>query len=99
MGMYDGEQGEGQSWVDTVPMPRKEAVRTSSRLARASEKRRWVGAYMPAPKRLSRKTAPSGSDEVPPGMVLRMVDAAGTGGQYTVCALMPDAGGKRTSET
>lgn len=78
MGIYEGEHGAGQyrSYVD--PMVRRDRVRTSSRRSRARLKTRCVGANVPEPKRLSRKVAPSGFDEVVPGIWLEMIELAGT---------------------
>lgn len=78
IGEYGGVHGEGQSEEERAPMPNKEVVRTSSRRSRASEKSLWLGAEVPDPNRLSRKVAPSGSELVVPGTLLRIRELAGT---------------------
>jgi hypothetical protein len=78
MGMYGGEQGLGQRDEDMAPMPKTEVVLTSSRRARARENSRSEGAEAPLPNRLSRKVAPSGFEEVVPGICCRMTESAGT---------------------
>lgn len=78
IGIYVGVQGDGQSVLETAPIPNEEVVRTSSRLARETENIRCVGADNPEPKRLSRNVAPSGSDPVVPAIWPLMTELAGT---------------------
>lgn len=79
MGSHFGVHGGGQTRESTSPIPKLERVRTSSLRSRESEKYRFVGADAPAPKRLSRKVAPSGEEPVVPGIVSVMSELAGTG--------------------
>lgn len=92
MGIYVGLQGWGQSAFEIAPMPNDDAVRTSSRRAKESEKSLSEGAESPLPNKLSKKVAPSGFPVVEPAISLRIMEFAGTTEERLVRCQLTDYG-------